>query len=273
MSKGRSFCFTVNNYTEEQVEFLKSIECKYICFGFEIAPKTGTPHLQGYVSFNNPRSFKSVSKLLPWHISIAKGSGAQNKAYCTKEGEFYERGDIPKDPKDQGTVEKERWDNARSAAVEGRMDDIVDSDIYIRCYGSLKRIRDDHAIKAKNLEGDSSLRTGLWIWGPAGCGKTRKAHDEYDNLYIKDWTKWWDHYQGEENVLIDDMSPRHAEIFGDILKIWTDRYAFKAQNKGGYMHIRPKLIIITSQYPMERVFLEKETYDAMKRRFNIIDMN
>lgn len=270
MSRARSFCFTINNYTEEHIGFLEELECKYICFGKDVALKTGTPHLQGYVSFNNPRSFKSVSRLLPWHISIAKGSGAQNKAYCSKEGEFYERGDIPKDHKDQGSVEKDRWKNARTAAMEGRMDDIP-GDIFIRHYGSLKRIRDDHAIPAANLE--KGVKTGLWIWGPTGCGKTRKVHDEYEDLYVKDWTKWWDFYKGEENVLIDNMSPRHGKNFSGILKIWTDRYVFKAQYKGGYMHIRPKLIIITSQYSMEEVFQEKETYEAMKRRFNVIDMN
>lgn len=56
----------------------------------------GTKHLQGYLYYDNARSFASVKKLIPKaHIEAAKGSPAQNKEYCTKEGDFFELGDMP----------------------------------------------------------------------------------------------------------------------------------------------------------------------------------
>jgi len=42
--------------------------------------------------------------------------------------------------------------------------------------------------------------------------------------------KWWDGYSGQRVVLLEDF--RHADL-ADYLKIWTDRYPFTAEIKGG----------------------------------------
>ncbi len=46
----RRWIFTLNNYTEIELGGLQSEEIyfSFILFGKEIAPTTGTPHLQGY---------------------------------------------------------------------------------------------------------------------------------------------------------------------------------------------------------------------------------
>lgn len=43
--RGRSWCFTHNNYTEEDVLRYDSLKCERIVVGKEVAPTTGTPHL------------------------------------------------------------------------------------------------------------------------------------------------------------------------------------------------------------------------------------
>ena len=48
-----NYCFTYNNYTEPGEAALKTWlaeNCKYAVYGHEVAPSTGTPHLQGYFS-------------------------------------------------------------------------------------------------------------------------------------------------------------------------------------------------------------------------------
>lgn len=88
--RGRKWCFTLNNYTAEDVTQLKRIfhDEKYI-IGKEVG-EGGTPHLQGYFEFKNPRSFQSVKKLIPKaHIEKCKGSAKQNWKYCTKENDYF----------------------------------------------------------------------------------------------------------------------------------------------------------------------------------------
>lgn len=50
----RHWCFTWSNYTEKDIENLGSLKdsdkIRYLGFGKEICPTTGTPHLQGYLS-------------------------------------------------------------------------------------------------------------------------------------------------------------------------------------------------------------------------------
>jgi len=56
-SVGQSFnwCFTLNNYTDEEMEQIKNLApsgiIQYIAFGEEIGEE-GTPHLQGYLRLN-----------------------------------------------------------------------------------------------------------------------------------------------------------------------------------------------------------------------------
>jgi len=95
----KNWCFTTNNYNEEHVLRLRSLHeednCNYICFGKEIGEQ-GTPHLQGYIVFEKRKTLNRVRALVPdSHLSVAKGTPAQNKKYCSKEGDFSEFGDIP----------------------------------------------------------------------------------------------------------------------------------------------------------------------------------
>lgn len=100
--RSRGWCFTLNNYTDQEVLTLQDVRLvevgmKYLCFGREVAPSTGTPHLQGYVYFTNAVRFTTVKSFLVRAKWIkAKGSPEQNKAYCSKDGNFVERGECPR---------------------------------------------------------------------------------------------------------------------------------------------------------------------------------
>jgi len=51
--KSRDWCFTLNNYKAIDEAILRQLDSKYLIYGYETAPETGTPHLQGYVYFEN----------------------------------------------------------------------------------------------------------------------------------------------------------------------------------------------------------------------------
>lgn len=150
--------------------------------------------------------------------------------------------------KRKGEVEQSRWKEAWKAAKDGRIDD-VDYDIRFRHYSTIKQIAKDYMAKPD----DNTKMDNYWIHGPPGVGKSRSARILYPEAYFKNCNKWWDGYQHEENVIIDDFELDHNKI-GHHLKIWGQEASFIAEVKGGAIHIRPKRIIITSNYSIDEVF-------------------
>jgi len=90
VSASKSWCFTYNNYTETSLEQMEqAFQSKYMWYviGKEVG-KSGTPHLQGYVTA--PKKFRWSELKLPKsiHWEKANGSAAENATYCSKDGDF-----------------------------------------------------------------------------------------------------------------------------------------------------------------------------------------
>jgi len=94
----RRYCFTLNNYDQADVDFLSTLPARFIVFGKEIAPATGTPHLQGFVVFNSAKTERAARTVLRGcHVEPARGTVRQNVDYCSKGGDVVQRGDPPAD--------------------------------------------------------------------------------------------------------------------------------------------------------------------------------
>ena len=267
MSQSRNWCYTINNPTHEDELAMDALSktCRYMVIGKETG-NSGTLHAQGFVIFHSNMRLNAVSALLPRaHLETTKGSWEQAADYCKKEGDFLEFGEPPITRKKRGQNEQQRWEDARTNAKKGKLDEI-DADIYLRYYRTLKEIAKDHMEVPANLE-DSGIM--LWYYGESGTGKSRKARDENAGAYLKMCNKWWDGYQGEETVIIEDFDRKH-DVLGHHLKIWADRYAFLAETKGGAIAIRPKKIIVTSNYSIDGIWIDDETSLPLKRRFKQI---
>lgn len=91
----RRWCFTVNNYTDEQIAALDACECRYLVYGREVAPETGTPHLQGFVCFAATVRLAAVRAIVQCHWEPTRGTSAQAATYCKKDGNYTERGVCP----------------------------------------------------------------------------------------------------------------------------------------------------------------------------------
>lgn len=98
-SRSRNWCFTVNNYdlvdeTLMTTAFEMSSSIRYLIYGREVAPGTGTKHLQGFISFSSLKSLSQVKKEIhqTCHWEIARGSVEDNYRYCSKDGDFVQLG-------------------------------------------------------------------------------------------------------------------------------------------------------------------------------------
>jgi len=265
MSKARDYCYTINNYTDQHIKLLEELDCLYVVYGKEVGEQ-GTPHLQGYVRFPTPRTMKSVITKIPGaHIEIKKGTCEQAIEYCKKDGVVYERGEAPMTQSQKGDCNKRRFDDAFQAAKEGRFDDIP-SDLNTRFYATYKKIREDHLPKPEPL---TELQNE-WRYGATGTGKSRSAQELYPDAYLKKAnTKWWDGYTDQEIVIIDDFDKYHVQL-GYELKIWLDHYPFHAERKGSSSMIRPKKIIITSNYHPSEIWDDSKTLDPVLRRVQLV---
>jgi len=109
---------------------------------------------------------------------------------------------------------------------------------------------------------------GVWIHGASGSGKTRAVLGLYPDCYIKPRNLWWDGYAGEDVVLVDDVDV-FDKALGGKFKHWADYPAFIGEAKGTSVRIRPKKVIITSQYTIQQIWEDPETRDALGRRFTV----
>jgi hypothetical protein len=112
--RARGWTITLNNYTEE--EYKKLISGKHMntvvkwIIGKEVAPDTGTPHLQGYFYFRNARALKKMKEINPRaHWEKAQGSPAQNFTYCSKENNFEQSGMIEKKTRPWSALKEAGW--------------------------------------------------------------------------------------------------------------------------------------------------------------------
>lgn len=264
--RSRNFVFTFNNYPD--TTYVDNLVCKYIAYSKEVAPTTGTPHLQGYVSFCSAKTHDQAKKLLPgmW-CSPMIGSLAENDIYCSKVESMTERGEKPISNDNKGRAEKMRWQRARDAAKKNLLDDI-DADIYIRCYSTLKRIAKDHAIKPAPQD-----CIAVWIYGVTGMGKSHSVEIASGlNVYKKnmDILQWFDCYQGEECVYLEDISVFNVK-WGDLLKRLADKWPMLACVKGSMQYIRPKYVVVTSNYRISDIWTDSRTVDPLLRRFREVE--
>ncbi len=75
----------------------------------------------------------------------------------------------------------------------------------------------------KPLTGDLHERN-IWIYGAAGIGKTGWYVDYFNDnggFYSKDKNKYWNNYNGEKNVLINDLELEDKHQLGN-LKRWGE---------------------------------------------------
>ena len=258
----RNVCFTLNNYTEENVKSLLKLPTKYLVFGREIGD-SGTPHLQGYLEFDKRYRFNTAKRMLPkCHLEPRKGTAQQAADYCKKDKEFTETGTISEPGKrtDLAAV----YDMAKANKSDVTIGEAHPA-TYMKFYKAVDRVRLNYA----RLDNKFSPVDCYVIVGKAGEGKTRKAYDFDPDLYRLVRPKgsvWFDGYQGQKTLLIDDFYGGIA--YGYLLQL-LDGYKFQLPIKGGFTWKQWKTVIITSNAHPEKWYPKFGFSEALKRRVSI----
>lgn len=258
----------VENWREILKNFHELGNARYTVGQLEKGEETGHPHIQFYQNFKNPQKLGHYKKLNKGiHAEKCKSEKASME-YCQKletrvEGP-QEYGEKPMHRNSKADWE-EVWRQAKNGEIEK-----IPATIRTIHYKTLKTIQKDY-IQFK----DAPHLRGIWVYGKAGEGKSRWAREQgellRERIYPKLCNKWWDGYQGEKIVVMDDFMPEH-KVLCQQLKIWADRYDCILEIKGGAVHANYDWLIVTSQYKPEEIFEEQRDLDAINRRFQIYNI-
>ncbi|UDN67408.1 replication-associated protein [robinz virus RP_493] len=231
---------TLNNYDASDCKRFESLDdVQYIVFGREKGSGSGTEHLQGYVRFKTRREFSQVRDTLGTrcHVEQARSGDEDNRNYCTKDGDYYERGTMVKRGGRSDLV------RAADAVLSGSpLSEIANTmpNIFVRYSRGLR----DLQATAGSL-GKRTWCTELWIFfGESGSGKSFSARLlAGESVFYKQRGKWWCGYSQEKTVVIDDF---YGWLEYDELLRIADEYPHRVEIKGGYTEFLATRIIVTS---------------------------
>lgn len=240
---------------------------QYIKGQLESGGESGYLHWQIFTVTNKQTRLKSIKRIFgeSVHAEATKSNAAEN--YVWKEetriaGTQFELG-----KRKHNRNSAKDWDDIRQKAIEGKLEEIP-SDVFIRSYHALKRISVDYS-RAVTRE----VRCRVFF-GRTGSGKSHLAWSEAGlDAYPKDpLTKFWDGYQGHENVVIDEF--RGIVSISHLLR-WLDKYPMLVEIKGSATVLRAQNFWITSNLHPSNWYpeLDSLTKDALLRRLEIIEMN
>jgi len=264
MTQGRYYLLTIPHH-----DFLPYLPkgVAYLRGQLERGGETGYLHWQLLVAFHKKVRLAGVKNVFgaSCHCELSRSDAAND--YVWKEdtrvdGTQFELGKLAfkrNCPKD--------WDELWNCAKSGRIDDIP-ADVRLTHYRTIKQIEKDH------LQPIAVERTIYVFWGAAGTGKSRRAWQEAGlDAYPKDpCTKFWDAYQGQENVVIDEF---RGEINISHILRWFDRYPVNVECKFGATTLRAKKIWLTSNVDPREWYptVNQDTKDALMRRLIITHFN
>lgn len=268
-TRARRWCFTLNNYTESELDNISAIECKYLLYGHEKG-ENGTPHLQGYIVFQNPKSFSRMKKWIPRaHFEVAYGTNRENYTYCTKQDEEpFEKGTLPEDKHSKINASQE----LKRDPINGMK--IINSKRI--CAG----IKLEQQVFKEIMLDSLNKPDIVYIYGATGTGKTYFAikdaifhHGRKNVSLIKFDKSGFAHCNNPQADCLVWMEFRPSCMAAtDFLEL-TDGYGCFLNVKHGGMFIRPKAIYICSILAPSEIYKEEINAQFQRRITRFVDKN
>lgn len=300
--RAKHWCATINDKVNERIKekFLYWISLrKFYAFQEEIG-EAGNRHIQAYFGLDESEWGSKLIKKFPGvHFELARSPGKAYE-YCLKESTRVPGGltghseaapSVAKNNGGGGGHWKLAYELIRSGADIERITELF-PELGLRYRGVLldainRRDRAlDLAAQIDAMEtSDEGMRTQRAechiLWGPPGTGKTfnnklkalQKCKEEGLRLYIAKDRKWFQDYDGEEIVLLQDVAPMQYDQAFLLQMMDGHRVWFPCKGGGAYGDL--KYVFMDSNYdpiswftPLGRKpsFDEEERAQAILRR-------
>lgn len=244
----RNFCFTI--FDLECIPAL-SDKVRYVKWQHEKCPTSGKEHYQGWCQLSVSCRPTAIQKEwgCKFHYEECRGTEEDNEKYCSKSESRvagpWELGAIVKQGK-RTDIEKCLQDIQNGESAFDVL--MANPNAYIKYTHGFKTAKS--IIDAK----DKSRRKVqvIVLWGESGCGKTTEAIMDSDDYYLLGHdaeTLWWDGYDGEKTLIIDDF---YGWIqYANFLRI-TEGWQYRMPVKGTHTYARWTKVYITSNvHPRE----------------------
>jgi len=262
--ESRNWIFTDNNPERDEPDWPDFT--KYAIWQKERG-ENGTEHLQGYVEFKSSKKLARVKQILPRaHWEVRRGTQQQAMDYASKE---------------ETRIGGPWTFGVLTVNAQGTRNDLLALKEALDAGTSMKQIAQDHfttmkgaykwAYQYRTLTApvrQHITRVYLCI-GPTGCGKTtfckRVAPDAYWKLRASGSSEWWDGYDGQSDVVLDEF---YGWLRVDTLLRLIDSSPLSLEIKGGSVQWVAKRLFITSNLDIGDWYpnIEQRKRDALERR-------
>lgn len=218
----RSYSFTLNNYSEEEVTDIKEklipITKRFI-LGFEVGDQL-TPHIQGCIVFSKRVTFNFVKDVFKGRAHVEKTKDIDASfTYCKKEGNYFLHGDEPK---------KASLDDFKNDVKNGIIDVATLREKHSMCFARYSRfcidyINDNHPKIEKPIY-------PLRDWQINLNNILKREPDDRTIIFIVDYVgntgkSWFCHYFSTLHSNVQIMSPGKRADLSYALKVDT-KYIF-----------------------------------------------
>lgn len=266
--RSRNWCFTsfnIKDLTPVWNEYNDII--RYLCYGYETCPTTNKKHIQGWIQFYTQKDIGKVQRILGLgkiHLEKCKGNEYDNDKYCKKSNNFKHHGEF----KFQG--ERTDLENVYKKIVRENQtrENIIMENFETYCRYR-KGILDAIEVAEKNNRKQFRKVEVEWVWGDTDHGKTRYGFENTDFLIKGAELKWWDGYNGESSICIDEYD---SDIPITRMLNLLDGYPLRLPIKGSFTYANWTKVIVTSNLSPDEIHPNaKECHKkALKRRISKI---
>lgn len=285
----RSFVGTLNNPSLREAQTITRLHgdgtFAWVVMGAEVAPTTGTPHLQLCITLPKPQRWNAIQNLLEsndlgrmWFKKALRVQAARQ--YCRKGGHVVEL-------RHQSTQQGKRNDlddlvrftrdvlagtRTFSEAFHDKYPDVSSSSLFR--YSS-------HYERALRLcvvpQCRHTWTRGVWIHGPPGSGKTTWIMQAFPDCEFVTWTRsgFMNGYTGQSKVVV--MDDEDIQILNvNLVKKLVNRTRVTVNVKNnGMMWWNPELLVIISNYEITSMpwynedspEVDEHGYTAVQARF------